>query len=49
MIAAFLVLMVLGVLFGASFAVKLLICLGMGWGLFWILRQRVQAGPRSRP
>jgi len=48
MLAALLVLTLLGVLFGASFAVKLLICVGMGWGFFWILGKRVEAGPRSR-
>jgi hypothetical protein len=48
MIAVLLLLTLLGVLFGASFAVKLLICVGMGWGFLWILGKRVQTGPRSR-
>ena len=48
MIAALLVIALMGVLFGMSLAVKLLICLALGWGIFWILGKRVEAGRRSR-
>src|SRR5438445_635740 len=48
MIAALLLVAFLGVLFGVSFAVKLLIWVAMGWGFFWIIGKRVKAGRRSR-
>ena len=48
MIAALLLIALMAVFFGMSLAVKLLICLGMAWGLFWILGKRVEAGRRSR-
>jgi len=48
MIAALLIIALMGVLFGMAFAVKLLICLGMGWGVFWIIGKRVETGRRSR-
>jgi hypothetical protein len=48
MIAALLLVALLGVVFGVSFAVKLLIWVAIGWGFFWIIGKRVEAGRRSR-